>query len=82
MQRAEHDFGVNMYAIGVGNYNLQELQIVTHNYSHRIFELKEFDELDDIVTRLGRTVFRGNELLFRFSYLQDASVCAEDFTIF
>ena len=82
MQRAEHYFGVNMYAIGVGNYNLQELQIVTHNYSQRIFELKGFDELDNIVTKLGRTVFKGNELLLRLSYLQDESVCAEDFTLF
>ena len=68
VQRAERDFGVNMYAVGVGGtYNLTELQIITHNHSERIFTLDRFDDLHKIVDSLETVVFEGNKLSLNLS---------------
>ena len=56
VEKAENEFGVNMYAVGVGNYNETELRIITHNHTKRIFKLESFDDLTQVIASLENDV--------------------------
>ena len=52
VEKAENEFGVNMYAVGIGNYDETELLIITHNRSQRVFRLESFEDLEQTVTSI------------------------------
>lgn len=52
INRAIDKMGVVIYAVGVGNFDENELLLITGNHSDRIFRQKSFDDLETIETDL------------------------------
>jgi len=48
--------GVAIYAVGVGEYDLEELMLITGNKSSRIFELAAFSDLESVIVDLQTQV--------------------------
>lgn len=58
VMHAERDAGVVIFAVGVGEYSIDELRILTNHHEKRIFELKNFTQLTNIVYELPESLQR------------------------
>lgn len=45
-----HDAGAYIIPIGVGDFNHEELVLLAHNHTTRVFEVENFDDLSKIVS--------------------------------
>ncbi|XP_039250943.2 uncharacterized protein LOC120328499 [Styela clava] len=78
IEHAEKDAGVMIFAVGVGEYSLEELQLFTHNDRKRIFELKNFGELHNIVYELSLLLQEACDCNVLGSLTADCDVCTRE----
>ncbi|XP_078492225.1 uncharacterized protein LOC100175399 [Ciona intestinalis] len=76
IQHAEKDRGVIIYAVGVGDFDSSELQLITHHHENRVFELENFEDLDSIVKSLQFQLATACDCDLEGSINEDCNPCS------